>query len=100
MVQALDRVLDILRSSELYSPHLKMKEDPVTNDLVGGLMTVSMLPSQSCLFLLSIQLKFVTHNLFRLCRLELKCNRSVAQQCELTDLQYLAFKSLVMSLLS
>ncbi|ELU01080.1 hypothetical protein CAPTEDRAFT_201790 [Capitella teleta] len=39
VVQALDRVLDILRSSELYSPHLKMKEDPVTNDLVGGLMT-------------------------------------------------------------
>lgn len=40
VVQALDRVLEILRSSELYSPYLNMKQDPITNDLVGGLMTV------------------------------------------------------------
>ncbi|KAJ8343978.1 hypothetical protein SKAU_G00313070 [Synaphobranchus kaupii] len=36
---ALDRVLEILRTTELYSPQLAPKEeDPHTNDLVGGLM--------------------------------------------------------------
>ncbi|XP_016362230.1 high affinity cAMP-specific and IBMX-insensitive 3',5'-cyclic phosphodiesterase 8A-like, partial [Sinocyclocheilus anshuiensis] len=36
----LDRVLEILRTTELYSPQLGTKEeDPHTNDLVGGLMT-------------------------------------------------------------
>ncbi|XP_073785681.1 high affinity cAMP-specific and IBMX-insensitive 3',5'-cyclic phosphodiesterase 8A isoform X1 [Danio rerio] len=40
VAEALDRVLEILRSSELYSPQLATKEeDPHTNDLVGGLMT-------------------------------------------------------------
>ncbi|XP_035251771.1 high affinity cAMP-specific and IBMX-insensitive 3',5'-cyclic phosphodiesterase 8A-like isoform X3 [Anguilla anguilla] len=37
--EALDRVLEILRTTELYSPQLGTKEeDPHTNDLVGGLM--------------------------------------------------------------
>ncbi|XP_036390662.1 high affinity cAMP-specific and IBMX-insensitive 3',5'-cyclic phosphodiesterase 8A-like isoform X1 [Megalops cyprinoides] len=37
--EALDRVLEILRTTELYSPQLATKEeDPHTNDLVGGLM--------------------------------------------------------------
>lgn len=44
VVQALDKVLDILRTSELYSPYFtqQMKEeDQMTSDLVGGLMSVS-----------------------------------------------------------
>uniref|UniRef100_A0A3Q3GP23 Phosphodiesterase n=1 Tax=Labrus bergylta TaxID=56723 RepID=A0A3Q3GP23_9LABR len=46
VAEALDRVLEILRTTELYSPQLGTKdEDPHTNDLVGGLMTVS---SRSC----------------------------------------------------
>lgn len=41
MAEALDRVLEILRTTELYSPQLASKEDdPHTNDLVGGLMSV------------------------------------------------------------
>jgi len=38
---ALERVLDILRSSELYSPYFgpNVKDDQMTNDLVGGIMT-------------------------------------------------------------
>lgn len=40
VAEALDRVLEILRTTELYSPQLGSKEDdPHTNDLVGGLMT-------------------------------------------------------------
>ncbi|XP_071794731.1 high affinity cAMP-specific and IBMX-insensitive 3',5'-cyclic phosphodiesterase 8B-like isoform X2 [Asterias amurensis] len=43
VVQALDRVLEILRSSELYNPQLTSQqvkeEDQMTSDLVGGLMT-------------------------------------------------------------
>ncbi|KAJ3593682.1 hypothetical protein NHX12_006016, partial [Muraenolepis orangiensis] len=40
VAEALDRVLEILRTTELYSPQLATKdEDPHTNDLVGGLMT-------------------------------------------------------------
>ncbi|XP_051269023.1 high affinity cAMP-specific and IBMX-insensitive 3',5'-cyclic phosphodiesterase 8B isoform X2 [Dicentrarchus labrax] len=39
VAEALDRVLEILRTTELYSPQLASKEDdPHTNDLVGGLM--------------------------------------------------------------
>ncbi|XP_077863705.1 high affinity cAMP-specific and IBMX-insensitive 3',5'-cyclic phosphodiesterase 8B [Saccoglossus kowalevskii] len=45
VVQALDRVLEILRTSELYSPQLNSQqvkeEDQVTSDYVGGLMSVS-----------------------------------------------------------
>ena len=42
VAEALDRVLEILRTTELYSPQFGNKdEDPHTNDLVGGLMTVS-----------------------------------------------------------
>lgn len=41
VAEALDRVLEILRTTELYSPQLGTKdEDPHTSDLVGGLMTV------------------------------------------------------------
>jgi len=39
--QALEKVLDILRSTELFTPHLEVKgrsEDPVTTDLVGALL--------------------------------------------------------------
>ncbi|XP_066274897.1 high affinity cAMP-specific and IBMX-insensitive 3',5'-cyclic phosphodiesterase 8B-like isoform X6 [Branchiostoma lanceolatum] len=42
VVQALDKVLEILRSAELYSPQLTSTpkdNDPVTSDLVEGLMT-------------------------------------------------------------
>uniref|UniRef100_A0AAZ3PLT3 Phosphodiesterase n=1 Tax=Oncorhynchus tshawytscha TaxID=74940 RepID=A0AAZ3PLT3_ONCTS len=40
VADALDRVLEILRTTELYSPQLASKEDdPHTNDLVGGLMS-------------------------------------------------------------
>ncbi|XP_068608614.1 high affinity cAMP-specific and IBMX-insensitive 3',5'-cyclic phosphodiesterase 8B [Brachionichthys hirsutus] len=39
VAEALERVLEILRTTELYSPQLASKEDdPHTNDLVGGLM--------------------------------------------------------------
>ncbi|XP_041092728.1 high affinity cAMP-specific and IBMX-insensitive 3',5'-cyclic phosphodiesterase 8B-like [Polyodon spathula] len=40
VAEALDRVLEILRTTELYSPQLGSKDDdPHTSDLVGGLMT-------------------------------------------------------------
>uniref|UniRef100_A0A3P9JS31 Phosphodiesterase n=1 Tax=Oryzias latipes TaxID=8090 RepID=A0A3P9JS31_ORYLA len=43
VAEALDRVLEILRTTELYSPQLASKEDdPHTNDLVGGLMNDGM----------------------------------------------------------
>ncbi|XP_077478483.1 high affinity cAMP-specific and IBMX-insensitive 3',5'-cyclic phosphodiesterase 8B [Stigmatopora argus] len=39
VAEALERVLEILRTTELYSPQLAAKDDdPHTNDLVGGLM--------------------------------------------------------------
>ncbi|XP_054613002.1 high affinity cAMP-specific and IBMX-insensitive 3',5'-cyclic phosphodiesterase 8B isoform X3 [Dunckerocampus dactyliophorus] len=39
VAEALDRVLEILRTTELYSPQLASKEDdPHASDLVGGLM--------------------------------------------------------------
>ena len=46
---ALDNVLEALRSSELYAPHLlqHVREDKVVNDLVEGLMTVCMRPVSS-----------------------------------------------------
>ncbi|GAB1599374.1 high affinity cAMP-specific and IBMX-insensitive 3',5'-cyclic phosphodiesterase 8B-like isoform X2 [Argonauta hians] len=37
--QALDKALEILRSSELYSPYLSMNDDQMSTDLVGGLMS-------------------------------------------------------------
>ncbi|CAH3038306.1 unnamed protein product, partial [Pocillopora meandrina] len=39
VVQALDRVLEILRTAELYSPFTTTEEDMMTNELVGGLMS-------------------------------------------------------------
>ncbi|XP_036162181.1 high affinity cAMP-specific and IBMX-insensitive 3',5'-cyclic phosphodiesterase 8A [Myotis myotis] len=40
VMEALDRVLEILRTSELYSPQFEAKEgDPHTKDLIGGLMS-------------------------------------------------------------
>ncbi|KAM8779149.1 LOW QUALITY PROTEIN: high affinity cAMP-specific and IBMX-insensitive 3',5'-cyclic phosphodiesterase 8B [Rhynchonycteris naso] len=43
VAEALDRVIEILWTTELYSPQLGTKdEDPHTSDLVGGLITVSM----------------------------------------------------------
>lgn len=50
VVQALDKVLEILRTSQLYSPHFvqPMKEgDTMTSDLVGGLVSVSSLPTKT-----------------------------------------------------
>ncbi|ELW62837.1 High affinity cAMP-specific and IBMX-insensitive 3',5'-cyclic phosphodiesterase 8A [Tupaia chinensis] len=42
VTQALDRVLEILRTTELYSPQFGAKDDdPHANDLVGGLVSVS-----------------------------------------------------------
>ncbi|PVD20218.1 hypothetical protein C0Q70_20714 [Pomacea canaliculata] len=46
VVQALDKVLEILRTSELYAPHLPPQlgrdDDPMTSDLVGGLVSQNM----------------------------------------------------------
>ncbi|XP_078379649.1 high affinity cAMP-specific and IBMX-insensitive 3',5'-cyclic phosphodiesterase 8A-like isoform X4 [Oculina patagonica] len=39
VVQALDRVLEILRTAELYSPFTTTEEDVMNNELVGGLMS-------------------------------------------------------------
>ena len=40
VTEALDRVLEILRTTELYSPQLDAKDDdPHAIDLVGGLMS-------------------------------------------------------------
>ncbi|XP_077989620.1 high affinity cAMP-specific and IBMX-insensitive 3',5'-cyclic phosphodiesterase 8B-like isoform X2 [Glandiceps talaboti] len=48
VVQALDRVLEILRTTELYSPQLNpqqvKEEDQVTSDYVGGLMSQGINP--------------------------------------------------------
>lgn len=42
VTEALDRVLEILRTTELYSPQFGAKdEDPHANDLIGGLISVS-----------------------------------------------------------
>lgn len=44
VTEALDRVLEILRTTELYSPQFGAKDDdPHASDLVGGLMSVSVL---------------------------------------------------------
>jgi hypothetical protein len=53
VASTLDNVLEVLRSSELYAPHLtpQVREDRVMSDLVGGLMTVS----QSTMYTHSIQ---------------------------------------------
>ena len=44
VVEALDRVLEILRQTDLYSPNLNphqvKEDDQMTTDLVGGLMTM------------------------------------------------------------
>lgn len=42
MTEALDRVLEILRTTELYSPQFNAEDDPHATDLVGGLMSVSL----------------------------------------------------------
>lgn len=50
VVQALDKVLEILQTSQLYSPHFvqPMKEgDTMTSDLVGGLVSVSSLTTKT-----------------------------------------------------
>lgn len=45
VVHALDRVLEILRSSELYSPYIdqQVKNDQMISDLVGGLMSTEVM---------------------------------------------------------
>ncbi|XP_065200949.1 high affinity cAMP-specific and IBMX-insensitive 3',5'-cyclic phosphodiesterase 8-like isoform X2 [Planococcus citri] len=47
--QVLDKVVDILRTTELYSSHVKSEsikfEDPVTSDLIGALITPGPVPS-------------------------------------------------------
>ena len=42
MVEPLDKILEVLRQSELYAPYLtqQVREDKFTSELVGGLMTV------------------------------------------------------------
>ncbi|XP_062068522.1 high affinity cAMP-specific and IBMX-insensitive 3',5'-cyclic phosphodiesterase 8B isoform X6 [Lepus europaeus] len=53
VAEALDRVLEILRTTELYSPQLGTKdEDPHTSDLVGGLMSDGLrrLSGNECVF--------------------------------------------------
>lgn len=44
VTEALNRVLDILRTTELYSPQFNAQDDPHATDLVGGLMSVSPSP--------------------------------------------------------
>lgn len=39
MSEALDQVLEILRTTELYSPQFNAEDDPHATDLVGGLMS-------------------------------------------------------------
>nr|XP_048290916.1 high affinity cAMP-specific and IBMX-insensitive 3',5'-cyclic phosphodiesterase 8A isoform X3 [Myodes glareolus] len=39
VTEALDRVLEILRTTELYSPQFNAEDDPHATDLVGGLMS-------------------------------------------------------------
>lgn len=43
IVEALDSILEVLRSSELYAPYFtqQVRQDKMTSDLVDGLMTVS-----------------------------------------------------------
>lgn len=42
VTEALNRVLEILRTTELYSPQFNAEDDPHATDLVGGLMSVSL----------------------------------------------------------
>ncbi|KAG8575568.1 hypothetical protein GDO81_009599 [Engystomops pustulosus] len=61
VAEALDRVLEILRTTELYSPQLGTKdEDPHTNDLVGGLMTDGLRRLSGNEYILSAKRKFRT----------------------------------------
>lgn len=39
VTEALNHVLDILRTTELYSPQFNTEDDPHATDLVGGLMS-------------------------------------------------------------
>ena len=51
IAQNLERVLEILRSSELYSPYFNnpmIKGDQMTTDLVGGLITMVSVTMSSC----------------------------------------------------
>lgn len=41
VTEALNRVLEILRTTELYSPQFNAEDDPHAADLVGGLLSVS-----------------------------------------------------------
>lgn len=59
VVQALDRVLDILRSSELYNPAQVKEDDQITTDLVGGLMAVS---NQEIIIIIMNQWKILLSN--------------------------------------
>ncbi|XP_044179866.1 high affinity cAMP-specific and IBMX-insensitive 3',5'-cyclic phosphodiesterase 8A-like isoform X2 [Acropora millepora] len=45
VVQALDRVLEILRTAELYSPFTTTEDERMTNELVGGLISNGRRPS-------------------------------------------------------
>ena len=46
VVQALDKVLEILRTSELYSPYFaqEIRDDDMTSDYLGGLVSVRNFP--------------------------------------------------------
>lgn len=53
VTEALNHVLDILRTTELYSPQFNTEDDPHATDLVGGLMSVSLIAQApaACLLL-------------------------------------------------
>ena len=74
VAEALDRVLEILRTTELYSPQLGTKdEDPHTSDLVGGLMTVSTYCHKQLLINVPLP-DFPSSHLYHLaCALPLQC---------------------------
>lgn len=61
VTEALDRVLEILRTTELYSPQFGAKDDdPHANDLVGGLVSVSVPTGCGSIPLLSLVFSEVT----------------------------------------
>ena len=62
VVEALDRVLEILRQTDLYSPNLNphqvKEDDQMTTDLVGGLMTMVSQINSIALIFFSVKLFF------------------------------------------
>lgn len=65
MNQSVFQVLDILRSTELFAPHVAevkgRNEDPVTTDLVGALLLVSFGSPTLFSFLFFMQFTLIQH---------------------------------------